>query len=375
MQETVYQKKKPKIRQAKRPPHNSSETSMAVPVPVLILLSIMGSTTLILTNKQIMSIYGFGFPTFLTAYHFILTYSLLNIMGAMGLFQRTKNVPQVSAWSIAFWGVLSLVAMNFNLKVNSIGFYQISKLCNIPCMVIYKYFFLKQTTPFNTLGALAILLVGLSIFSVNDVQFSILGTIIAAVAVVSTTIYQTQTQTMQKQFGVSGVQLNHAIGIQRFVMGIIAAFAIEAHGNNNIFNHDFKQKEVLMILGTGFLALMGNVVGFSLIGKAGPITFQVVGHVKTMLIFIIGLILFPSKQESHEQFVKKIIGLCISMFGVILYTIFEISNKKKLSANQVHLPQNEPSYPVTQNKDIIFEKAKEDEQINDEGNVDENEEK
>jgi solute carrier family 35 protein E3 len=85
---------------------------------------------------------------------------------------------------------------------------------------------------------------------------------------------------------------------------------------------------------------MGNVIAFSLIGKAGPVTFQVVGHVKTMLIFIFGLLLFPEKEESHSQFVKKITGLVVSMVGVILYTVFEIRAKeqeKKLPEGHVPL--------------------------------------
>ena len=97
----------------------------------------------------------------------------------------------------------------------------------------------------------------------------------------------------------------------------------------NILNHKFQRVEVGLILFTGCLAVMGNSVGFSLIGRAGPVTFQVVGHVKTMSIFIFGLMMFPPVMEPREKKIKKIIGLIISMSGVILYTIFEIKNKKK----------------------------------------------
>jgi solute carrier family 35 protein E3 len=97
---------------------------------------------------------------------------------------------------------------------------------------------------------------------------------------------------------------------------------------------------VALALSTGMFAVMGNVIGFSLIGRAGPVTFQVVGHVKTILIFIFGLLMFPEKEESSSQFTKKISGLVVSMAGVVLYTIFEVRAKeqeKKIPEDHVPL--------------------------------------
>jgi solute carrier family 35 protein E3 len=194
-------------------------------------------------------------------------------------------------------------------------------------MVIYKYFWQHQTTPRNTLASLALLLVGLCLFTVNDVQFNIAGSLVAALAVITTTIYQTQTNSLQKEYDVSGVQLNQAVALARFIVGIVSAFVIETHGSKNIFSHEFQSAEIGMILFTGCLAVMGNTVGFSLIGRAGAITFQVVGHVKTMTVFVFGLLMFPAREESPDKQIKKILGLCISMVGVVLYTIFEVKNK------------------------------------------------
>ena len=335
-------------------------------VPVLILISICGSTTLILLNKKIMSTYHFGFPTFLTSYHFFLTWILLEIMGRMQLFSFAPQVTNSARWFMGLFGVVSIVAMNFNLKMNSIGFYQLSKLCTIPCMVVYKYFFQNQKTPANTLGSLSILLVGLTLFTVNDVQFNLLGSLVALLAVVTTTIYQTQTNLLQKRFECSGVQLNHAVAMQRFVIALVSATVIETNGEHNILEHKFEPEEVLMILFTGCLAVMGNTVGFSLIGKAGPITFQVVGHVKTMTIFIFGLMLFPPVEEPREKKIKKIFGLCVSMVGVILYTIFEIKNKEKQSPPPMKPPVDAPPEDEIDLKEVEFQEAKSDSNVSEE---------
>jgi solute carrier family 35 protein E3 len=229
---------------------------------------------------------------------------------------------------MGFFGVVPIVTMNFNLKMNSIGFYQLSKLCTIPCMVIYKYFWQNQSTPTNTLISLALLLIGLCLFTVNDVQFNVIGSLIALVAVITTTIYQTQTNIMQRVYQVTGIQLNHSVSLARFLIALVAAVTLETHGRLNVLTHKFCLPEVILIILTGFLAVLGNCVGFSLIGRAGPITWQVVGHVKTMTVFVFGLMMFPSKDEPVKKKVRKIGGLAIAMVGVVLYTIFEIKNKE-----------------------------------------------
>lgn len=305
---------------------------------LLILSSIFVSTALILTNKKVLSTYKFGCPIFLTSYHFLLLSILLHCMSKLKFIEVVKVVPKNSIWLFAFFGVLSIVTMNFNLKLNSIGFYQLSKLCNIPCIVVYKYFFENQTTPANTLFSLGVLLVGLFFFTVNDVQFNIIGSVVAAIAVFSTAFYQTQTGSLQKQYQVSGIQLNRVTSFPQFIIGIFAAFLLETYGDNSIFYHQFAVIEIALIFASGLFAVLGNIIAFSLIGKAGPVTFQVVGHVKTMLIFIFGLIMFPAQHESSEQFKKKIIGLSISMVGVILYTIFEIQNKKESEKINLAIP-------------------------------------
>jgi solute carrier family 35 protein E3 len=194
-------------------------------------------------------------------------------------------------------------------------------------MVIYKFFGQGQGTPLNSLLSLCLVLIGLSLFSVNDVQFNLIGSILAAVAVITTTVYQTQTNVLQRSHAVTGMQLNHAVSLSRSVIAFIASLVIETHGSHNIFEHDFHGVEIVLILLTGFLAVLGNCVGFSLIGRAGPITFQVVGHLKTMVVFVFGLLMFPVEQEPPEKKWKKNVGLSVSVIGVVLYTVFEIGNK------------------------------------------------
>jgi solute carrier family 35 protein E3 len=219
--------------------------------------------------------------------------------------------------------------MNMNLRLNSVGFYQLSKLCTIPMIVVYNFFVEHKSTPVTTLCSLACLLLGLELFSVNDVQLNLIGSVIAVIAVTCVAVFQSKTGSKQKQFCVSPLALQHATAIPQFVVALLAALTVETTGEIAIWKHEFGPIEISLILLSGLIAVSVNVCAFGLIGKTNAITYQVVGHMKSILIFIFGFIMFPAKsEETRAQFTKKIIGLVIAMIGVITYSWLEISEKQ-----------------------------------------------
>jgi solute carrier family 35 protein E3 len=246
----------------------------------------------------------------------------------MKLFERATTFPLLQRWILGAITVGGVVFMNFNLKMNSVGFYQLSKLMCIPTIVAYNFFFENKSTPLLTLVSLGILLIGISLFTVNDVQVNLSGTIIAAFAVVFVAASQTKTGTVQKDYGINGPSAQHATAFLQFLTAFGSAFFVETHGSNNLLAHTFATTEMVVIILTGFVSVSVNVCAFGLIGKTSAVTYQVVGHCKTILIFVFGLIIFPAKEgETTEQFLKKIAGLVISMSGVIFYTYLELKAK------------------------------------------------
>jgi solute carrier family 35 protein E3 len=292
--------------------------------------SIASSTSILMMNKFVMDKYHFSSPSFLTAYHFLVTSGVLELMCRMKLFERAKHMPQLPRWILGFASVGGVVLMNFNLKLNSVGFYQLSKLMCIPTIVLYNFFWLDKRTPWRTMLSLGILLVGISLFTVNDVQVNVLGSITAMFAVGFVTVSQVKTGTVQKEFGINGPAAQHSSAFHQFVMALIAAVFTETHGPNSVLDHEFQRPEVIIIILTGFVSVSVNVCAFGLIGKTSAVTYQVVGHCKTILIFVFGLMLFPANEsETRSQFIKKIIGLVIAMSGVIYYTFLELEERAR----------------------------------------------
>jgi solute carrier family 35 protein E3 len=319
-----------------------------------IIGSILSSTAIIIVNKYVMDMYEFKCITFLTSYHFFVTWLLLEIMCRMNLFPRADHVPQIERWIMAAAGVGAVVFMNINLRLNSVSFYQLSKLCTIPMIVVYKYLIEHKPTPFTTLCSLACLLLGLELFTVNDVQLNVTGSIIAVIGVTCVAVFQSKTGSKQKEFSVPPLALQHATALPQFVIAFAVALASETAGDIAIWKHSFTGLEVVLIFLTGLIAVSVNVCSFGLIGKTDAIAYQVVGHVKSILIFVFGLLMFPARlQETREQFVKKIVGLVIAMAGVITYSWLEIQGKE----GQSRAPTREliPLTPPIDLDDVPFE--------------------
>lgn len=266
----------------------------------------------------------------LTAFHFIFTYSLLETMCRIGLFQRANEYPVSRRWYLACFGIGSVIFMNFNLAKNSVGFYQLSKLCGIPVIVVLNYFLYKKTTPLNILLSLVVLLTGVGLYSVNDVELNLVGSIIAVIAVLTTAVFQIQCGSDQKSYSISGTQVQHATALPQFILASAASVSTEViNPKHTVLKHPFVAKEIILIVLTGFFAVGVNVSCFGLIGKTSPLTYQVVGHVKTILILIAGFVLFPPTQAvDPKQELKTKIGVCISMVGIVLYTYFGLTNNK-----------------------------------------------
>ena len=69
------------------------------------------------------------------------------------------------------------------------------------------------------------------------------------------------------------------------------------------------------ILVSCLFALGVNISNYLVLGKTSPLTYQVLGHLKTILILILGFTMFNKIVDP-----RNIIGIIVAMFGVAGYT-------------------------------------------------------
>ena len=58
-----------------------------------------------------------------------------------------------------------------------------------------------------------------------------------------------------------------------------------------------------------------NITNYLVIGKTSPLTYQVLGHLKTILILVLGFLMFNKHVDA-----RNLIGIVVAMVGVVWYT-------------------------------------------------------
>ncbi len=96
--------------------------------------------------------------------------------------------------------------------------------------------------------------------------------------------------------------------------------------NISVLQYDISSEAIVLILLSCGAAIAVNLSSMALIGKTSAVTFQVVGHGKTILILGFGSVFSPST-ASGEDLLKHAAGIAIALLGVFAYSYFKVSQK------------------------------------------------
>mmetsp|Transcript_13236 Transcript_13236/g.40038 ORF Transcript_13236/g.40038 Transcript_13236/m.40038 type:complete len:106 (+) Transcript_13236:915-1232(+) len=78
---------------------------------------------------------------------------------------------------------------------------------------------------------------------------------------------------------------------------------------------DYTPALIRDILISCVLALGVNVSNYLVLGKTSPLTYQVIGHLKTILTISFGILVL-----GHDTNAKNLSGIAIAMLGVVSYS-------------------------------------------------------
>jgi len=196
--------------------------------------------------------------------------------------------------------------MNLNLSYNSVGFYQLSKLVCIPIIIAIERVKYGKTVPASLLASLVPLLVGVGIATVNDFSLNLVGTVYAAVAVLTASYAQILTSHTQKELGCDALQLLHQ-ACPFVIAGMLMAIPVF---HNVVAMEPISRMALGRIAFSCVLAFGVNASNYVVLGKTSALTYQVLGHVKTISILVLGFILF------HNTPSKRVVaGILVALVG------------------------------------------------------------
>eukprot|EP00252_Welwitschia_mirabilis_P020309 TRINITY_DN4948_c0_g1_i1.p1 TRINITY_DN4948_c0_g1~~TRINITY_DN4948_c0_g1_i1.p1 ORF type:complete len:184 (-),score=19.38 TRINITY_DN4948_c0_g1_i1:219-770(-) len=148
------------------------------------------------------------------------------------------------------------------------------------------------------------------------------------------------TNTIQKRFKVSSTQLLYqSCPYQATTLLIIGPFLDGLLTNENVFAFKYTSHVLLFIILSCLISVSVNFSTFLVIGKTSPVTYQVLGHLKTCLVLAFGYVLL------HDPFSwRNILGILIAIVGMALYSYFCVAeNQAKQAEAPAQLSQAKES--------------------------------
>ncbi|CAN6463241.1 unnamed protein product [Victoria cruziana] len=211
-----------------------------------------------------------------------------------------------------------------------------TKLAIIPCTVLLETLFFRKRFSKSIQGSLTVLLMGVGIATVTDLQLNALGSVLSLLAVITTCIAQIMTNTIQKRFKVSSTQLLYQSSpYQAMTLVITGPFLDWLLTDQNVFAFKYTPQVLVFIILSCLISVSVNFSTFLVIGKTSPVTYQVLGHLKTCLVLAFGYVLL------HDPFSwRNILGIFIAVIGMVLYSYFCIhENQQKTTETSTQSSQ------------------------------------
>ncbi|XP_050263165.1 UDP-rhamnose/UDP-galactose transporter 2-like [Quercus robur] len=298
-------------------------------------MNIISSVGIIMANKQLMSPSGFAFAfaTTLTGFHFSVT-ALVGLVSNAAGYSASKHVPM---WELLWFSIvanMSISGMNFSLMLNSVGFYQISKLSMIPVVCVMEWILHGKHYSKEVKMAVTVVVVGVGICTVTDMNVNAKGFLCACVAILSTSFQQISIGSLQKKYSVSSFELlSKTAPIQALSLLILGPVIDYYLTGKLLSNYKLSSGAFFFILLSCSLAVFCNVSQYLCIGRFSAVSFQVLGHMKTVCVLTLGWLLFDS-----ELTLKNILGVVLAVVGMVVYSSAVEVEKK---ANSKIIPGKE----------------------------------
>ncbi|KAJ3230191.1 hypothetical protein HDU81_004684 [Chytriomyces hyalinus] len=338
---------------------NMDESLMSAQTIIAIVGSIVTSVAIVMVNKLVMN-NGFPFASTLTALHQLTGYCFSSfLIFAKFIPKLPEPLPEYALTRYYIAGLYSsgLVLMNQSLAMNPVAFYQLLKMACIPAIAILQFVLFKKILPRATVIALAVILLGVAISTLSPTTpvknpnptrrdsldsldnsggggivaffMGILTFLVSLGAVFTTALSQIELNQSPDLKRLSSFQSMNALSLISFSVCMTAATFVDMKITFkdlitfNAFNKlsafwDLVVSEAPAgwILASCAMAILVNLFGFMLIKGTSAITFQVVGHLKTVLTLAMGAFLFGSAGLDG----MKGLGVVVALVGMVLYS-------------------------------------------------------
>ncbi|KAL3146994.1 hypothetical protein ABBQ38_014961 [Trebouxia sp. C0009 RCD-2024] len=313
-------------------------------------LNIAAATGIVFANKAVLSVYGFEFATALTLLHTLTTVLGMLLFCQLGMF-TPKKVPTLQVAPLAAAYVGYVVLNNLSLKLNTVGFYQISKICIMPTLIGIEMALFGKYPNHKTLMAVALVCFGVALATVTDAGLTTnsLGLLVGVSAILVTAMYQVWAGSKQKELQTGSMQLLHQYTPLAACMLAVLVPILEPIGlfdqtpdAHTLRGYTYSISSVTAIAISSVLGLLVSLSTFLVIGATSSLTYNIVGHLKTVTILTGGCLIFGDTMS-----VSKLSGVAVAMAGIAWYSQMQYAILQQNTAVKQKTPDAESAHDQT----------------------------
>lgn len=238
-----------------------------------------------------------------------------------------------------------VVLNNLSLKLNTIGFYQISKICIMPTLIATEIaLFGKYPSP-KTLMAVALVCFGVALATVTDQGLStdFMGLLVGISAILVTAMYQVWAGSKQRELQTGSMQLLHQYTPLAALMLAVLVPVLEPVGlfhrspnAHTLVGYTYSLSSITAIAISSVLGLLVSLSTFLVIGATSSLTYNIVGHLKTVTILTGGCLMFGDTMS-----ISKLFGVALAMLGIAWYSHMQFASLQQIKGAKPKSPDSE----------------------------------
>ncbi|WOL13981.1 UDP-galactose transporter 2-like isoform X1 [Canna indica] len=284
-----------------------AKTSPAVSNVGAWAMNVVSSVGIIIANKQLMSNSGFAFS-------FGLSLSLSLNINVLISSDNSDRLP------LRRDGTSGLRLKRYRLLCikgcPALGAPLILKLSMIPVVCVMEWILHSKHYSKEVKMAVIVVVVGVGFCTVTDVKVNAKGFFCACAAVLSSSFQQISIDSLLKKYSIGSFELlSKTAPIQALSLILLGPIIDFYLNGKSILKCEFSTAAIAFILLSRVLAVFCNINQYLCIGRFSAVSFQVIGHMKTVCVLMLGWLLFDS-----DLTLKNIAGMALAVVGMVVYS-------------------------------------------------------
>ncbi|OMP11648.1 hypothetical protein CCACVL1_00366 [Corchorus capsularis] len=269
---------------------------------------------------------GFQFPVLLSFIHYVVTLGLIATLNALSLIPPSPPLKSTPLFTLGLVMSLCTGLANVSLKYNSVGFYQMAKIAVTPTIVLAEYLWYKKKVSFPKVVALTVVSIGVAIATVTDLQFNLLGAIVAMSWIIPSAISKILWSSLQQRENYTALALMWKTTPISLLCLLIMIPLLDPPGAFS-YNWNFLNTSMILISGVfGFLLQWSAALA---LGATSAISHVVLGQFKTCVLLLGNYYIFSSNPGK-----TSICGAFVAIAGMSYYTYLNLKNEKLKSGKE-----------------------------------------